>query len=98
MAFRDFRGIRSNIKPFNLKQNLTGQVENKAETFMLPNEAVSIQNMHAVTEGSWSADKAGYTVLNSGGTAFESGASVDGLAWYVDSANADHLMMAINGK
>lgn len=92
------RGIRPNFKQFNLKRNVSGMAQNKAETFLRPDQAVDIVNMHATEEGSWSADKAGYTVINSGGTAYESGAVVDGLYWYTDSSSTDHLIMAINGK
>jgi hypothetical protein len=92
------RGIRSNVKTFRLKQNVSGMAQNKAEAFLRPDQAVDIVNMHATEEGSWSADLVGYTKINSGGTAYESGAAVDGLNWWTDSSGTDHLMMAINGK
>lgn len=92
------RGIRSNVKTFRLKQNVSGMAQNKAETFLRPDQAVDIVNMHATEEGSWSADLAGYTKINSGGTAYESGAAIDGLKWWTDSSGNDRLMMAINGK
>jgi len=95
---KQLRGIQKNIKPFALDKNLLGIVQNKAERFMNPAEAKDILNMHALDDGSWSADNAGYTVLNDGGTAYESGAAVDGLFWYRDNDQNNHLLMAINGK
>lgn len=92
------RGIRSNVKTFKLKSNVSGMAQNRAETFLRPDQAVDILNMHATEEGSWSADNAGYTKINSGGTAYESGAAVDGLAVFEDSSGDKHLFMAINGK
>ncbi|MCE3234528.1 MAG: hypothetical protein K0Q50_708 [Vampirovibrio sp.] len=92
------RGIRSNVKTFKLKSNVSGMAQNRAETFLRPDQAVDILNMHATEEGSWSADNAGYTKINDGGTAYESGAAVDGLAVFEDSSGDKHLFMAINGK
>ena len=92
------RGIRSNVKTFKLKSNVSGMVQNRAETFLRPDQAVDIVNMHATEEGTWSADRAGYTKINASGTAYESGAKVDGLATFEDSTGVDHLYMAINGK
>lgn len=92
------RGIRPNVKPLKFKSNVSGMAQNKAEAFLTPDKAVDIINMHATEEGSWSADSAGYTVINDGGTAYESGAAVDGLAWFTDSTGADHLFCAINTK
>lgn len=92
------RGIRSNVRTFKLKSNVSGMAQNRAETFLRPDQAIDILNMHATEEGSWSADNAGYTKINSGGTAYESGAAIDGMAVFTDSASVDHLFIAINGK
>lgn len=92
------RGIRENVRVGNLKRNVLGTVQNKAESFLPPEAATDIINMHATEEGSWSADNVGYTELNDGGTAYESGASIDGAAWYTDSVFDDHLFIAVNGK
>lgn len=92
------RGIRPNERTLKLRQNVSGMAQNRAETFLRPDQAVDILNMHATEEGSWSADNAGYTVINSGGTAYESGAAIDGMAVFTDSAGDDHLFIAINGK
>ncbi len=92
------RGILPNIKTLKLKNNVSGMAQNKAETFLRPDQAIDIINMHSTEEASWSADNIGYTKINSGGTAYESGASVDGLHWLVDSDGASHLYTAINGK
>lgn len=85
-------------KPASLRNNTSGMVQNRAEAFLPASAAVDIINMHATDEGSWSADRAGYSVVNSGGTAYESGASIDGLFWFTGSDGADHLFTAINGK
>jgi hypothetical protein len=92
------RGILQNVRTFNLKKNLSGIVQNKAETFLRPDQAVDIVNMHCEEEGSWTAHNVGYEVVNASGTAYEGGASVDGLAWFVDSTGTNHLFMAINTK
>lgn len=92
------RGIRSNVKTFKLKSNVSGMTQNRAETFLRQDQAVDILNMHATEEGSWNADRAGYTKINSGGTAYESGAAIDGMDIFTDSTSVDHLFIAINGK
>ena len=92
------RGIRPNVRTFKLKQNISGMSQNRAETFLRPDQALDILNMHATEEGSWSADRAGYTVINAGGTSYESGAAIDGMAIFTDSNSDDHLFLAINGK
>lgn len=92
------RGILPNVRTYKLRSNISGMVQNRAEAFLSTDQAVDILNMHATEEGSWTAHNAGYTKINSGGTAYESGAAVDGMAWFVDSSLADHLFIAINGK
>ena len=92
------RGIRQNVRVENLRNNVLGTAQNQAETFLRPEAAIDIMNMHASEEGSWSADRAGYEVINNGGTAYESGASLDGMTWHTDAALSEHLMVAINGK
>ena len=92
------RGLYPNIKTYQLKSNVSGIVQNRDETFLRPDQAVDIVNMHSTKPGTWSSNDIGYTVVNAGGTAYESGADVDGLAWFVDSSFNDHLFMAINGK
>jgi hypothetical protein len=92
------RGIRQNVRVGNLKRNVLGTVQNKAESFLPPEAAKDILNMHATEEGSWSADNVGYTLINDADTAYEAGASLDGMAWFTDSAFDDHLFVAINGK
>lgn len=92
------RGIRQNVRVDNLKRNILGMAQNKAETFLRPEQASDIVNMHATQEGSWSSDNVGYTLINSGDTAYESGASLDGMVQYIDSDFGEHLFIAINGK
>lgn len=92
------RGIQQNIRPLNLKSNVGGMVQNKAESFIPITQAVDIQNMHQINQGSWSADFAGYGIINAGGTPYESGAAIDNLMWFIDNLGADHLLFAANGK
>lgn len=92
------RGIRPNVSIDNLKRNVLGLSQNKAESFLRPEEAKDIINMHATEEGSWSADNVGYDLVNAGDAAFESGAAVDGMSWFRDTAGDNHLVIAINGK
>lgn len=95
---KKLRNIQSNFRTANLKQNFQGIQQNKADSFLPPSAAVDIINMHSTEEGSWSADKAGYSVVNASGTAYESGARIDGIHWYPDAASVDHLIIACNGK
>lgn len=92
------RGIRPNIKAFSLKRNLSGMDQNRDETFLTPDKAVDIINMHATGEGTWSSNDAGYTVLNSGGTAYESGADIDGMHWFTGSTSSNKLFLVCNAK
>lgn len=96
VSSKERRGIRKNIKPYNLKRNYSGIVQNKEELFVRPDEALDIVNMHSTKTGAWSSRRAGYTRLNT--VAYESGASIDGLTVYTDSSNNKHLFAAINGK
>ena len=98
MGNKAARGIRPNERTLKLRQNVSGMAQNRAEAFIRPDQAVDIVNMHATEEGSWSADLGGYTVINSGGTAYESGAAIDGMAVFEDSAGTKHLFIGINGK
>lgn len=83
---------------YRLRTNVSGMAQNKPEDFLGPDSAIDIVNMHSTQEGSWTAHNVGYTKLNQGGTAYESGASVDGLHWFVGSDFVNHLICAINGK
>lgn len=96
MASKKDRGIRSNIRTFSLQKNLAGISQNRDERFLSPAEAQDIVNMHSVKDGTWSADKAGYSHLN--GTAIESGATIDGVHWFTGSDGTDYLLVAANGK
>lgn len=92
------RGIRSNVKPYILKRNLSGMDQSRSDFILRPDQAVSIENMHAVKEGEWSADRAGYSIVNDGDAAYESGSDIDGVYWFVDSSGDDHLFIACNTK
>lgn len=91
------RGIRPNIKTPRLKTNDSGIVQNKPETSLDDSMAVLIENMHH-TDGDWSADNAGYVVLNENKTPYEGGASIDGMIGYNDNLGTDRLYFAANGK
>jgi hypothetical protein len=90
------RGIRPNVRFRPLTQNVGGAVTNRAERFMTPSQAVSIENMHAESEGSWTARNIGYTNKNS--SVYESGATFQGLHWYTLPTGSDMLLGAINSK
>lgn len=90
------RGIRSNIRTYKFKSNVSGMAQNRAETFLRPDQAVDIINMHATEEGAWSADNAGYTNFST--SPYESGAAIDGIAAFTDSAQGQHLFVTCNGK
>jgi hypothetical protein len=92
------RGIVPNIKTPSLRQNTAGVVQNKPKSAMNPSEALIIENMHQPQEGFWSADKAGYSVVNLNKTPYEAGATIDGIQWFPDSNGVDHLFVAIKGK
>jgi hypothetical protein len=96
MGSKASRGIRSNIRTFALQKNLAGISQNRDERFLNPTEAEDIINMHSLKDGTWSADKAGYSHVN--GTAAESGAVIDGVHWFTDAAGVDYLLVAANGK
>lgn len=98
MAKNRKRTVRPNIRTYRLKQNVSGIVQNREEVHLRPDQAKDIINMHSTKEGAWSSHNVGYTVINDSATAYESGASVDGLVWYSDSNGTDHLFVAINGK
>lgn len=89
------RGIRQNVRYRPLTQNVTGMVTNRAERFMPASAAVNVENMHAESEGSWTANQIGYTNLN---TQYESGADFQGLHWYTRPNGTDYLVGAINAK
>ena len=92
------RGIRDNVRTLNLRRNLSGIVQNRDESSLTPDQAVDVVNMHSTEEGNWSSDRVGYSVLNASGTAYESGAVIDGMSWWQDPSGSDHLMVAANGK
>lgn len=92
------RGIAPNVKAPSLRNNSAGIVQNKPASALSDSEAVAIVNMHQPLERVWSADKAGYSVVNQNKTPYESGASIDGIQWFPDSAGVNHLFVAINGK
>jgi len=90
------RGIRSNVRNSFLTKNLLGLSQNVDERFLSPSEAIDIVNMHSLKDGSWSADKGGYVYLNE--TAYESGASIDGVYWQQYADGSEQLVFACNGK
>lgn len=90
------RGILPNVRTFSLQKNLSGISKNKDERFLKPNEALDIINMHSIKDGTWSADRIGYSHVN--GTVVESGASIDGVHWFTDADQVDYLLLAANGK
>lgn len=92
------RGILPNIKTPRLKENDSGVVQNQPDSFLNDSMAATIQNMHSVQENVWSADNAGYSIVNTGKTPYESGASIDGMVWYPDTSGNDHLYFAANSK
>ena len=96
MATKRERGIQSNVKIQKYQNNLFGISQNRDERFLQPYEAQDIINMHSLKDGTWSADKAGYSHLNA--TALESGAILDGLTWYIEQDGTEHLIAAVNGK
>lgn len=93
---KQLRGIRQNVRFRGHTQNIGGMRQNRAERYMPVSEAVSIINMHSESEGSWTAHNIGYT--NKNGTAYQSGADMQGLHWYVEPDGTSHLVGAVNGK
>lgn len=93
---KQLRGIRQNVRFQSLTQNVGGLIKNRADRFLPPSAAVTIENMHATSEGSWTARNVGYENMN--GTAYQSGATMTGLIWFTDSSLVDHLLATANGK
>ena len=81
---KQLRGIRQNVRFQSLTQNVGGLIKNRADRFLPPSAAVTIENMHATSEGSWTARNIGYSNKNE--TAYQSGATMTGLIWYTDSS------------
>lgn len=84
-----------NFKPFKFFTNTGGQDEKTGELANQPNFAKNITNLHVDALGQWTAFNQGYSNFSS---QLESGARVDGIAWYVDASSVSHLLLACNGK
>lgn len=93
---KQLRGIRPNVKYRPATLNTGGVRQNRAERFMTMSDATIIKNMHSESEGSWTAHNIGYT--NKNATVYESGASLQGLHWYIEPDGTEHLLAAANGK